>query len=119
VRIANVSQRAVRLHGRHLVFIDDTGGRIEVPRGSTGVVGQQPVIQPRQVFEYSSGTQIKAPGGSMFGEFHMIDAASGREFDIAIPHTRFGVRQAPILQPPADADKQRAPHVSSHGPKRA
>ena len=48
----------VQLVGRHLIFTDATGGTEEVPRGSAGVVGHTPVLEPGQSFEYYSGMYV-------------------------------------------------------------
>jgi ApaG protein len=50
-----------------------------------GVVGQQPVLEPGESFEYTSGTPLGTPSGFMTGTYHMIETASGEPFDVAIP----------------------------------
>ncbi len=67
IRITNESNRAVRLKARHWQIIDADGHRKEVD--GEGVVGQQPVIEPGQTFEYSSlcpaRDQLGHHGGSV------------------------------------------------------
>jgi len=44
---------------------------IEVEAPYTGAVGQLPVLQPGQVFEYVSGTDLTTPRGTMKGHLYM------------------------------------------------
>ena len=48
--------------------INDANGVHEKVRG-LGVVGHQPLIQPGQSFEYSSGTRLRTPTGTMHGRY--------------------------------------------------
>ena len=48
-----------------------------------GVVGQQPLLEPGQSFEYSSACPLGTPFGSMQGSYQMVDEV-GREFDAEI-----------------------------------
>ncbi len=65
--------------------------RITDARGITmlvegeGVVGEQPVLQPGEAFEYTSGTPLDTPSGFMVGDYHMVDQGTGTAFDVAIP----------------------------------
>ena len=49
-----------------------------------GVVGEQPTLQPGEVFEYTSGTPLGTPSGIMVGSYEMKTSA-GERFDIKIP----------------------------------
>jgi ApaG protein len=49
-----------------------------------GVIGEQPLLQPGESFEYSSGSVIATAVGTMRGSYQMR-AADGSEFDAAIP----------------------------------
>jgi ApaG protein len=49
------------------------------------VVGEQPVLEPGEAFEYTSGTPLDTPTGFMTGEYHMVWPSSGVRFDVAIP----------------------------------
>ena len=59
-------------------------GRTQVIHGP-GVVGQQPLLEPGESFEYTSGTPLDTPSGFMMGTYHMSVPASGETFDVAIP----------------------------------
>jgi ApaG protein len=82
VRIENEGERAVQLVSREWAISDGRGGRHEVQ--GEGVVGEQPVIQPGNSFDYVSGCPLNTPTGSMEGLYHMI-AADGTSFTVAIP----------------------------------
>lgn len=82
VRIANESERVVQLKTRHWRITDANGVSQEV-RGP-GVVGEQPVLSPGEVFEYTSGTPLSTPSGMMMGAYQM-EASDGAQFDVAIP----------------------------------
>lgn len=82
VRITNEGPTTVQLVSRHWI-ITDGEGRIEEVRGK-GVVGDQPVLEPGQSYEYTSGCPLQTPSGSMQGTYQMLAAESGDMFDIQI-----------------------------------
>lgn len=82
VKIENLGGETVQLRGRHWRITDARGGLYEV-RGP-GVVGEQPVLEPGDVFEYTSGTPLPTPSGIMSGEYQM-ENERGESFEIAIP----------------------------------
>lgn len=82
VRIENHGEEVVQLRNRYW-RITDSMGRSQEVRGP-GVIGEQPVLQPGQAFEYTSGTPLKTPSGIMVGTYEMQNQ-SGEYFDIAIP----------------------------------
>ena len=81
VLITNESTQSVQLVTRHWIITDATG-HVEEVRGP-GVVGKQPVLEPEQSFEYTSGCPLSTPFGSMHGTYQMITAA-GEHFDAKI-----------------------------------
>ena len=83
VRIENVGAETVQLRNRHW-RITDSLGRLQEVRGP-GVVGEQPVLEPGESFEYTSGTPLDTPSGFMVGAYHMVVPSSGENFDVAIP----------------------------------
>ena len=82
VTIDNQGNEKVQLVNRHWKIIDANGTLQEV-RGK-GVVGEQPIIQPGDEFEYTSGTPLKTSSGLMHGSYQMQDF-KGRMFEILIP----------------------------------
>jgi ApaG protein len=82
IRIENDGDEAVQLLTRHWVITDGRGGQEEV-RGD-GVVGDQPIIDPGESYDYVSGCPLKTPSGTMEGSYGMVDM-DGAPFDVAIP----------------------------------
>ena len=64
--------------------ITDENGITQEVRGS-GVIGQQPVIEPGQSFRYTSAAPLAAPSGVMMGAYSMQRVENGEAFDIAVP----------------------------------
>ncbi len=88
VTIENHGTRTVQLL-RRTWRITDARGRTFVAEGD-GVVGEQPVLEPGEAFEYTSGTPLETPSGFMSGHYHMVARAasppeSGEMFDVVIP----------------------------------
>ncbi|MDX2101437.1 MAG: Co2+/Mg2+ efflux protein ApaG [Alphaproteobacteria bacterium] len=82
VRIENGGRQTVQLKTRYW-RITDAHGRVQEVRGA-GVVGEQPVLDPGDFFEYTSGTPLSTPSGIMTGTYQM-EASDGRQFDAEIP----------------------------------
>jgi ApaG protein len=82
IDIENRGSRTVRLLSRHWWIVDAHDLVREVI--GEGVVGQQPVLSPGQVFSYSSWCVIPTPTGRMRGTYSML-AASGETIQVAIP----------------------------------
>jgi ApaG protein len=81
VTIENQGDVAAQLVARHWE-IEDAHGQVEKVVG-LGVVGQQPLLQPGEVFEYTSGAQLRTPAGMMSGHYFFV-AVDGTRFDAAI-----------------------------------
>ena len=83
ITITNEGSIAAKLLSRYWK-ITDSDGKIHEVRGE-GVVGEQPRLKPGEHFQYTSGTLIDTPVGSMMGSYQMIDE-NGENFeaDIAI-----------------------------------
>jgi ApaG protein len=63
--------------------VNDANGHTEKVKG-LGVVGQQPLLKPGQAFEYTSGTRLRTPTGTMHGSFFCV-AEDGEKFDADVP----------------------------------
>jgi len=83
VGIENTGTETVQLL-RRTWLITDGLGRTQQVHGA-GVVGEQPVLEPGESFEYTSGTPLPTPSGFMRGTYHMVVTSSGEPFDVAIP----------------------------------
>lgn len=94
VRIENGGRETVQLLTRHWRITDGRGHVVEV-RGD-GVVGEQPLLEPGECFQYTSGTPLPTPTGIMAGSYQMI-TGQGERFDVTIPAFSLdapGVRRA-------------------------
>ncbi|MEM8844222.1 MAG: Co2+/Mg2+ efflux protein ApaG [Pseudomonadota bacterium] len=81
VTIQNEGEVPAKLLTRHWVITDSNGKTQEV-RGD-GVVGEQPYLKPGEGFQYTSGTMLETPVGTMEGSYQM-KADDGTEFDAQI-----------------------------------
>lgn len=83
IEIANEGRAPVQLLKRTWLITDGQGRTLRVH--GDGVVGEQPVLDPGEAFEYTSGTPLPTPSGFMRGTFHMVMTETGEEFDAAVP----------------------------------
>ncbi|HEY0268145.1 MAG TPA: Co2+/Mg2+ efflux protein ApaG [Methyloradius sp.] len=81
VTITNTGSVPAQLISRHWVITDATD-QVQEVRG-LGVVGAQPLLKPGEHFEYTSGTLIKTPVGTMHGSYQLV-AADGTQFETEI-----------------------------------
>lgn len=81
INITNSGTVAAQLISRHWL-ITDAEGAVQEVRG-LGVVGHQPLLQPGQSFEYTSGCALAAPVGTMKGSYQMV-AEDGAQFEAQI-----------------------------------
>jgi ApaG protein len=82
ITISNTGKLAAKLLTRHWV-ITDANGEVQEVHGE-GVVGEQPYLRPGESFEYTSGTVMDTPVGSMEGSYQMV-TDDGSAFDARIP----------------------------------
>ncbi len=84
ITIENISSYSVRLLRRHWVIYDSAGIHSEVE--GKGVVGEQPEIQPGEMYQYSSGCNLTTEIGSMQGTYLMQRMADTQTFEVTIPN---------------------------------
>lgn len=91
VTLYNAGNVAAKLMTRHWI-ITDANGNVQEVHGE-GVVGEKPYLRPGESFEYTSGTVLETPVGSMQGSYQMV-TDNGLAFDadipaftLALPHT--------------------------------
>jgi ApaG protein len=82
ITITNTGETTAQLISRTW-NVNDANGHTEKVRG-LGVVGQQPLLKPGQSFEYTSGTRLHTPTGTMHGSFFCV-AEDGEKFDADVP----------------------------------
>jgi ApaG protein len=82
ITITNTGTVPAQLVSRHWI-ITDSNNQVQEVRGA-GVIGEQPLLRPNESFQYTSGTAIATPVGSMRGSYQMV-AEDGVRFDAQIP----------------------------------
>jgi ApaG protein len=88
ITLRNTGSVAAQLISRHWV-ITDAQGLVQEVRG-LGVVGAQPLLQPGESYEYTSGASIATAVGTMKGSYQMV-AADGTRFEAEIPEFTLSV----------------------------
>lgn len=81
ITITNTGEAAAQLISRHWLITDAAGTTEEVK--GLGVVGHQPLLQPGQSFQYTSGCRLRTPSGTMHGSYFFV-AEDGERFDTEI-----------------------------------
>jgi ApaG protein len=82
ITIKNTGTVPAQLISRHWIITDAKNQQQEVK--GLGVVGHQPLLQPGEAFEYTSGTSFTTPQGSMTGSYFCV-AEDGHRFEVPIP----------------------------------
>ncbi len=82
VSIENTGDEIVQLRTRYWK-ITDANGQIQEVRGE-GVIGEQPVLQPGESYQYTSGTPLGTSSGIMVGAYQMA-TEGGELFNVDIP----------------------------------
>ena len=85
VKIKNNGMNTVKLIRRHWKIIDSNGNKKEIQ--GEGVVGEQPVLEPGETFEYTSGTPLQTSSGLMHGSYFMksMEDIDENDFEVKIP----------------------------------
>ena len=82
ITIRNVGEVPAQLVSCHWI-ITDAHDEVQEVRG-LGVVGKQPLLKPGESFQYTSGSALNTPVGTMKGTYQMV-AEDGTHFDAEIP----------------------------------
>ena len=82
VTIKNTGSIAMQVISRTW-HINDANGFHEKVRG-LGVVGYQPLIQPGESVEYTSGTRLRTPTGTMHGSYFCV-SQDAEKYEVDIP----------------------------------
>lgn len=89
--LKNTGTVAAKVLSRHWI-ITNALNKVSQIQGE-GVVGKQPLIQPGESYEYTSGAVLDTPVGTMQGSYHLL-AQDGQYFEakiapftLAAPHS--------------------------------
>jgi ApaG protein len=83
ITIENKNDFPVRLISRHWYIFDSNGSKREVE--GDGVIGEQPIIEPRKLYQYISGCNLKSEMGSMHGTYLFENLHNKKTFHATIP----------------------------------
>ena len=83
ITIENKSGNTVQLLKRHWDIFDSVGDHRTVD--GEGVVGETPVLEPGQKFEYNSGCNLTSELGYMKGYYTFVKLLDSEEFLVNIP----------------------------------
>lgn len=83
ISIENKSSATIQLISRHWYIFDSINERREVE--GDGVVGEQPVIMPGEVFEYESACSLTTDIGKMSGSYLIERKIDRTRFEVIIP----------------------------------
>ena len=81
ITVSNTGIMPAQLISRHWIIVDAHGHTEEVK--GLGVVGHQPLLKPGESFQYSSGSRLRTPTGTMHGSYFCV-AEDGERFDVPI-----------------------------------
>lgn len=82
VTITNLTERPLKLINRHWIIRD--GDKKERYVNGEGVIGQRPLIEPGEEFDYQSFCPLSTPTGNMRGKFEFQDE-DGDRFWVPVP----------------------------------
>ncbi len=83
ITIENHGDQTVQLLRRQWDIVDTTWIHRQVT--GDGVVGEQPVLAPGEVYQYASWCHLLADMGRMWGKYFFKNLDDNTEFEVAIP----------------------------------
>lgn len=84
ITIENQSSDTVQLLSRYWNIFDSLSD-VETIEGE-GVIGEKPVISPKESYTYNSHCLLSSPIGAMNGHYNMINFTSSNQFKVKIPN---------------------------------
>jgi ApaG protein len=83
ITIENQSTMPIKLLNRHWYIVDSNGSKREVE--GEGVVGQQPIIEPNESYQYVSAANLRSDMGKMYGIYQMENLYNKKVISVTIP----------------------------------
>lgn len=83
ITIENRSKYPVQLLRRRWTILDSDGTYQEVE--GEGVVGEQPILEPKESYQYISAAHLKSEMGKMHGSYEMENLYNKKLFHVTIP----------------------------------
>lgn len=83
IDIENRNRFSVKLLHRDWFIFDSLNPPLHV--SGEGVVGQQPVLEPGEIYSYTSGCELHSELGSMHGFYTFMNLSTNEIFRVNIP----------------------------------
>ncbi|MFT4062719.1 MAG: Co2+/Mg2+ efflux protein ApaG [Edaphocola sp.] len=83
ITIENFSAVPVKLLRRYWHILDSNGNHRQIE--GEGVVGNQPIMQPGESYQYVSAASLRSDMGKMYGSYQMENMYNKKIFKVAIP----------------------------------
>ncbi len=83
ITIENQGNDTVQLLSRHWNIFDSLKN-IEIIEGE-GVIGEKPILKPKQIYTYTSNCFLTSPVGAMNGFYNMVNFNTSQKFKVQIP----------------------------------
>ena len=83
IQILNESNKSYQLLSRYWDITDSNQNK-QIIKGD-GVVGEQPIIKPKQKYSYHSFCLLKTQFGTMKGHYIFRENLSGDKYEVKIP----------------------------------
>jgi ApaG protein len=83
IKIINHNINSIQLITREWNIVEEDGTQHYLE--GEGVIGQQPIIEPGQNFEYASQAVLFKKSGIMYGFYHCINLRTNEYMEIEIP----------------------------------
>lgn len=83
ISIENLSNQPVQLLSRHWDIVDSNNTHRTVD--GEGVVGEQPILMPGEIYRYVSAANLATDIGKMYGYYTMLNRFNNKTFQITIP----------------------------------
>ena len=83
ISIENLSDTPVQIDARYWEITDSLAS-VKIVEGE-GIVGEQPILQPEESHQYSSGCVLSSSIGAMKGHYHVTDLETNKSFKVTIP----------------------------------
>lgn len=85
ITIKNLGGMPVQLLSRHWYISDSYYGTEKREVQGDGVVGEQPIIQPGESYQYISACNLRSDIGKMYGTYEMENLFYKSRFTVNIP----------------------------------
>src|SRR5690554_4631047 len=83
ITIDNYANVPLQLLRRNWYIVDSLTGMSNVE--GEGVIGQTPILECNETFQYVSGANLRSEMGKMYGVYNFKNLFNNKEFEVIIP----------------------------------